>query len=221
VISPATGSGASTTSFGGTDLELVLRQGARCPRLPACGELPTMPRAKNTSKKPSKSDFVRSQPASMSATEVVAAAKAKGISLTSALVYNVRGPKGRKGSATETSAKKTSTASKKVTPAKTPTNKADFVRARTHLSPKEIVEDAKTAGLKLAIGYVYSVRAGGKKGKGAAKKAVSKPASTTGARSSTSKLEDLLRAAGAELGLARAIEILQGERARVRAVIGG
>ena len=58
----------------------------------------------------------------------------------------MRGPKGRKGSATETSAKKTSTASKKVTPAKTPTNKADFVRARTHLSPKEIVEDAKTAG---------------------------------------------------------------------------
>jgi hypothetical protein len=34
-------------------------------------------------------------------------------------------------------------------------------------------------------------------------------------------VEDLLRAAAAELGLGRAMEILEGERARVRAVLGG
>ena len=37
----------------------------------------------------------------------------------------------------------------------------------------------------------------------------------------TPKAEDLLKALGAEIGLGRAMEILAGERARVRAVIGG
>jgi hypothetical protein len=36
-----------------------------------------------------------------------------------------------------------------------------------------------------------------------------------------SKAEDLLKAVAAEIGLGRAMEILVGERARVRAVIGG
>jgi hypothetical protein len=36
----------------------------------------------------------------------------------------------------------------------------------------------------------------------------------------TSSVEELLRAAAAEIGLARAVEILEGERARVRAMIG-
>ena len=45
-------------------------------------------------------------------------------------------------------------------PPKSPakTSKADFVRARSHLSPEEIVEDAKAAGLKLDTSYVYNVR---------------------------------------------------------------
>ncbi len=38
--------------------------------------------------------------------------------------------------------------------------------------------------------------------------------------STTSALEDVLRAIAAELGLGRAVEVLEGERARVRAVIG-
>jgi rRNA processing protein Krr1/Pno1 len=37
----------------------------------------------------------------------------------------------------------------------------------------------------------------------------------------TAKAEDLLRALGAELGLGRALEILQAERIKVRAVIRG
>jgi uncharacterized protein YggU (UPF0235/DUF167 family) len=36
-----------------------------------------------------------------------------------------------------------------------------------------------------------------------------------------SRAEDLLKALGAEVGLAKAIEILSGERARVKAVLGG
>jgi N-acetylmuramoyl-L-alanine amidase CwlA len=54
------------------------------------------------------------------------------------------------------------------------------------------------------------------------KPTTSKPASTiVNTKSISSSVEDLLRAAASELGLGRAIEILQGERARVRAVLGG
>jgi hypothetical protein len=184
-------------------------------------------------KKPpiSKSDFIRKQPNSVSAAEVVARAKAAGIKLTSQLVYNVRGgSKAKKG----TPKKKTTTAkpvaSKKVKKAASKSaakvSKADFVRSHPHLSPKEIVEDGKAAGIKLDASYVYNVR-----GYDAAKKRVTKQAArwvatprkgaaVTRPIASTSKAEDLLKALGAEIGLGRAIEILTGERARVRAVIG-
>jgi len=51
-----------------------------------------MPRATTPKKAPiSKSDFIRSQPATLSASEVLAKAKAAGLTLTSQLVYKVRG----------------------------------------------------------------------------------------------------------------------------------
>ncbi len=207
-----------------------------------------MPRAKKTSKKLNKSDFIRQHP-DLSAADVIAKGKDAGIEFTSSLVYMVRGRQdGKKGAAKalsspkkaaskpakKSAAKRTSPASKPTTP-KT-TSKADFVRQRAHLSPKEIVADAKAAGLKLDAPYVYKVRgydkATASKKARASKKSASKPAAVT--KPSTSKtttsngthragttVEDLLRAVAAELGLGRAIEILQGERARVRAVMGG
>jgi hypothetical protein len=212
--------------------------------------------AKKTSKKPNKSSFIRSQPATMSTTDVIAAGKAAGLSFTSSLVYMVRGRQDGKATPRKATAKKSVAAKKastktampkrtspasKPAPSK-PTSKADFVRERAHLSPKEIVADAKAAGLKLDPPYVYKVRgydkATASKRARTSKKSASKPAAvvtptktpastskTTGSnarqRSSDTTVEDLLRAAAAELGLGRAIEILQGERARVRAVIGG
>jgi len=186
-----------------------------------------MPKAKKTPV--SKSEFIRMQPAALSAAEVVEKAKAAGIKLRSQLVYNVRGSsKAKRGAA-----KKPSTpgpvaprpAAAKKAPAKRPaTSKADFVRSRSHLSPREVVEDGKAAGIKLDPGYVYNVR-----GYDAAKRRVTKQAARRAARkgvavtrpiASSSKAEDLLKALGAEIGLGRAIEILTGERARVRAVIG-
>jgi hypothetical protein len=117
--------------------------------------------------------------------------------------------------------------------AKTPTkSKADFVRARAHLSPKEIVEDAKTEGVKFDVAYIYRVRgldkAARKKKRAVAKITTSTPTAVNGAVPSVtspakpaSSTEDLLRAVAAELGLGRAVAILEGERARVRTVIGG
>jgi hypothetical protein len=71
---------------------------------------------KKTSKKQSKSDFIRSQPATLSATEVVAKAKAAEITFSPQLVYNVRnGSKAQKGTAKRTAKAKPTTTSKRAT----------------------------------------------------------------------------------------------------------
>jgi len=191
--------------------------------------------AKKTADKPSKSDFIRDLPKDMSVADVIAKGKEAGISFTSSLVYMVRGrqdgttsPKkktsknsGSKKKATgKTPSKKKKTGAKKTSSNEAPSKKlssstkpgetkADFVRARAHLSPKEVVEDAKSKGVKLDAGYVYNVRG------------YDKATAIKKARASGSSVEELLKAAAAELGLGRAIEVLQGERARVRAVLGG
>jgi hypothetical protein len=180
-----------------------------------------MPGKKSSS---SKSNFIRSQPASLSAAEVVAKAKAQGLRIRPGLVYNVRnGSKAKKAAAKPTSTAPTIPAPK--TPVTV--SKADFVRARSNLSPKEIVEDAKAAGIKLDVGYVHDVR--GYDRMKAKKKRAAKKASTLAVTNgpltpvpapASDNAENLLRALGAEIGLGRAIELLEAERARVRAVIG-
>jgi len=99
-----------------------------------------------------------------------------------------------------------------------PTSKAAFVRAYANLSAREIVAKAKEQGIKMGEPYVYNVRAYAKTKLGRRKgtrrgHAVTRPITTTSAA------ESLLTALAAEIGLARAIEILQGERARVHAVL--
>jgi hypothetical protein len=185
-----------------------------------------MPKAKKTPV--SKSDFIRKQPASLSAADLVTKAKAAGIKLTTQLVYNVRGSsKAKKGAAQKASTTKPVASASAASKSPAKMSKADFVRSRSHLSPREIVEDGKAAGIKLDASYVYNVRgydaAKTRVTKQAAKRATTrrKGASVPRPIATTSKAEDLLKALGAEIGLARAIEILTGERARVRAVIGG
>ena len=144
-----------------------------------------------------------------------------------------------KKTAAKTSAKQT--APKSAAPKKAGESKADFVRATPSLSANEVAAKAKAEGITLDANYVYSVRgqdkAAAKKKRAAKKLAAStpmvtktsatskptapKPPTSNGTRPSGSSVEDLLKAAAAELGLGRALEILQGERARVRAVIGG
>jgi hypothetical protein len=121
-------------------------------------------------------------------------------------------------------------------------SKADFVRANSSLSVKDLVGKALFDGIDLTENYVYKVRGYDKKAaakrKAIAKKlavkrtitpvvakpaaetapAITNPAATT--RTTDAQVEDLLRAIAAELGLGRAVEILAGERAKVRAVIG-
>ena len=102
-------------------------------------------------------------------------------------------------------------------------SKAAFVRSLAATTPaKEVVAKAKERGMSLTESYVYNVRGAAKAAKrkrtGSLRAAVvARPVAvnTQGALST----EHLLRAVGAELGLTRAIELLQAERARVHAVL--
>jgi colicin import membrane protein len=132
-------------------------------------------------------------------------------------------------------AKKTS----KKTPVPTMT-KADFVRQNPGVSARDLVAKAAFEGIEISENHVYGVRSQDKKSastkarastKSTAKtvstkpttisKKSPKPTASKGTGASGSSVEELLKAAAAELGLGRALEILQGERARVRAVMGG
>jgi len=204
-----------------------------------------MPAKKTSTNAPSKSDFVRSQPATLSASEVVAKAKDAGLKLTSQLVYKVRSEGQAKGKAKKPAAAKKPVAAKKPAAAKkavaakaavptketsasvkAPKSKAAFVRGLSASTPaKDVVKQAKALGLSLSINYVYNIRgaaklAAKKRRSGAASPAVSPVANGNGTRPSASA-ENLLKAVGAEIGLGAAIAILSGERARVRAVLGG
>jgi hypothetical protein len=103
------------------------------------------------------------------------------------------------------------------------TTKADFVRNLPPSIPaKEVIARAKAAGLSVSKTYVYLVR-GHAKTKASPKRRA--PAGRRGASvarpiATMSSAEDLLKAVAAEVGLGRAMVILAGERARLRAVIG-
>jgi hypothetical protein len=107
-------------------------------------------------------------------------------------------------------------------------NKSAFVRSLPNeTSAKEVIEKAKALGMKLTPAYIYSVRTAAKVN--ARKRGGStepprrgrppKSASSVG-DSGNRRIEDLLRAAAAELGLSRAIGLLQAEQQRVRAALG-
>jgi hypothetical protein len=105
-------------------------------------------------------------------------------------------------------------------------SKAAWVRAHPNLSPKEVVEKAAAAGIKFGVHYVYNVRRHQKSGAGTKRREARALVDRKGAAvprpiTAASTAESLLKALAAEIGLGQALEILAGERARVRAVIGG
>jgi len=177
--------------------------------------------AKKTTKTLSKSDFIRHQPSTLSAAGVVAKAKSEGIQIDPALVYKVRGrAAAKRGKASSVPTAKPAASKEKAV------NKAAFIRSLPASMPvKDVVAKARAEGIKIADTYVYWARGSARKkapkqaasGASAPRNggAVSRPVTTS------SFAENLLRALAAEIGLGRAIEILAGERARVRAVIGG
>lgn len=103
--------------------------------------------------------------------------------------------------------------------------KTDFVRSLPADMPaKDVVARAKEAGFVVSVPYVYNIRTASN---ARARRSTITPVivgnvddSALGSGEGFERAESLLRAIAAELGLSRAIGLLQAEQARVRAVIG-
>src|SRR5437762_10551439 len=170
---------------------------------------------RRSEKTPNKSDFIRRLPPSLSASEVVAKGKAAGVTFSTQLVYNVR----RGSKATREKARRSTMAKPSTTTATKTQSKAAFIRSLpATMSAKDVVAKAKAAGITIADTYVYWAR-GSSKRKVRTKRATPsrKGASVRRPISNISSAETLLRAVAAEIGLGRAMEILAGERAMIRA----
>lgn len=111
-------------------------------------------------------------------------------------------------------------AAPKTTPAASQ-SKAQFVRAQSaKLTAREVVDKARAAGITLTATYVYNVRSGSKGRSVSAARAGGAPSGNGVVRHATGRsAEHVLRAVAAELGLARAIALLEDERRHVRRLI--
>jgi hypothetical protein len=102
--------------------------------------------------------------------------------------------------------------------------KTAFVKAQpTSLSAKEVIAKGKAAGIELTEKAVYAIRYEAKR---AAKKksqfrGAGKVPTVRNPKSKANGVEDLLRAAASEIGLSRAISILQEQQRSLRSVLGG
>jgi hypothetical protein len=109
------------------------------------------------------------------------------------------------------------------------TTKSAFVRSLSpDLSAKEAVAAAAEAGITVTPKQVYNIRgaAKAKGGSSSPKKARvgnkgGRPKGSKNVKKVGTKAEDLLLAVAAEIGLAHALEILEGQRRKVLAVLGG
>ncbi len=104
------------------------------------------------------------------------------------------------------------------------TSKAAFVRSLPASTPaKDVVQQAKAAGIKLGVSYVYNIRGAAKmaarKKRAAAQGLAVSAAASTGSWSVSQHAETLLRAVAAEIGLARAMDLLHAERTRVHSIM--
>jgi len=110
-------------------------------------------------------------------------------------------------------------------------NKSAFVRnLPADMPASDVIEKAKAEGLTLTPAYVYSIRTAARRrsngGSSLGSGGGSAPVGRRGGGAAATgpggggRVEDLLRAVASELGLSRAIAVLQTEQRRVRAVLG-
>lgn len=106
-------------------------------------------------------------------------------------------------------------------PARKPQTKTSFVLALPKDMPaKDVVAKGKAAGVALTDGFVYAIRSSAKrKAKGAGATRHGRIGNGHAVGSHTA--EELLKAAAAELGLSRAMSILQTEHEKVHRLLGG
>ncbi|MCC6526822.1 MAG: hypothetical protein IT373_29505 [Polyangiaceae bacterium] len=97
--------------------------------------------------------------------------------------------------------------------AQKPQTKSDFILAHPNVPAKDIVAKAKSAGFALTEKYVYTIRSVARSRQQRASLRAAAPTGKSGA-------ESLLVAVAAEVGLARAISLLEAERQKVLAMLG-
>jgi hypothetical protein len=160
--------------------------------------------------------FILSLPKTLPAKEVLAKAKAAGLKTSESNVHRVRRLHGRPAKAPAAVATPAAPAKAAAPKGKT-LKKSDFVRTLPAATPaKDVVAKAKAAGVKLDLQYVYKIRSRSKPARG--RRAAAPAAAPRLAAVTDSSAESLLRALGAEIGLGRAVDLLQAERARVSSI---
>lgn len=187
---------------------------------------------KSSSKLPSKSAFVRGLPASMPAKEVVAKAKAAGLTLSDRYVHVIR-------SIAKRAARNGSGSSKAVRRGGRPiSSKRTFVLNLPPSMPAaEVIKRARGEGMKLTTNYVYKIRSrgaaahgsgavhgadGARRGNGNGKALSRKGAaaaivrSARGSNGHNNNHDEHFVALVLDVGLARAAALLEKVRARVQ-----
>lgn len=182
---------------------------------------------KSASKLPSKSAFVRGLPASMPAKEVVAKAKAAGLTLSDRYVHVIRSIAKRAARNGQGGAKAPRRGGRPIS------SKRTFVLSLpASLPAADVIKRAKAEGMKLTTNYVYKIRSRGAaadggngavldgrsaRGRGASKLARGRAAaaiarSTNGGGHHDEHFVSLVL----DVGLARAAALLEKVRARVQ-----
>ena len=177
---------------------------------------------KTSSKTPSKSAFVRGLPASMPAKDVVAKAKAAGLTLSDRYVHVIRSiakRAARNGHAVEKAPRRGG---------RPISSKRTFVLSLpASLPAAEVIKRAKAEGMKLTTNYVYKIRS---RGAAAADAAMATRGRSVGGKLSRGRTAaDIARSANGssphdedfvalvlDVGLARAAALLEKVRARVQ-----
>jgi hypothetical protein len=114
---------------------------------------------------------------------------------------------------------------KKTASAGKPQSKAEFVRSHPDsMGARDVVKAAKAAGIPISEAYVYTIRyeakRRGQKKPGQPGRRKGRAGAAVGGPRVSGNVEALLQAAAAEIGLSRAISILQEQQRTLRAVLG-
>ncbi len=180
--------------------------------------------AKKKTTKPygNKTKFVMGLPRDLSAKQVVEKAKQQGITITEAHVYKIRSTAKSKPVAPKASGKVGRPSKETAAPANAANlSKREFVLSFGSDTPaSEILKKAKEAGLGLSKAYLYTIRSSSgstpRRGGSAASAAPKSSAAVRVRSSASSSLEGQFIDAAIDMGLAKASDLLERLRAKLK-----
>lgn len=176
--------------------------------------------AKKKTTKPygNKTKFVMGLPRDLSAKQVVEKAKQQGITITEAHVYKIRSTAKSKPVATKASGKVGRPSKEAASANAEGLSKREFVLSFGSDTPaSEILKKAKEAGLGLSKAYLYTIRSSSGASQRRGGGAVAAPKSAgRGRATASSSLEGQFIDAAIDMGLAKASDLLERLRARLK-----